>query len=63
MTYTGSDKGKFIYGNIYGNFEYQTDPDSSDLCTELQTITKNDDLQLAFKFYAELGQLFILIFA
>jgi hypothetical protein len=52
MTYSGSDAGKFVYGNIYGGFHYQTDPNS---CTNLQTIEKKETLQLAFKFYAEIG--------
>ena len=59
MTYAGSDEGKFVYGNIYGSYQYETDPDSSDTCNELQTVVKKEALQLAFKFYAEMGQLFI----
>ena len=55
MTYTGSDEGKFVYGNIYGSFQYETDPDSSDTCNELQTVVKKEALQLAFKFYAEIA--------
>lgn len=52
MTYGGSDKGKFVYGNIYGSFQYKTDPDGSGSCTNLQTMKKNESLQLAFKYYA-----------
>jgi hypothetical protein len=55
MTYGGSDKGKFVYGNIYGSFQYKTDPDGSGSCTNLQTIEKNESLQLAFKYYASSG--------
>lgn len=58
MTYDGSEKGKFVHGNIYGGFQYQTDPDGSGPCTDPQTIEKKENLQLAFKFYSELGQLF-----
>ena len=58
MTYDGSEKGKFVLGNIYGSFEYQTDPDGSGSCTTLETVKRNEALQLAFKFYSSLGTLF-----
>ena len=59
MTYVGSDKGKFVYGNIYGGFSFESDPDGSGPCTERQVIEKPEALQLAFKLYAETGELVV----
>ena len=56
MTYGGSDKGKFVHGNIYGSYSFENDPDGPGPCTQRQTIEKPEALQLAFKFYAALGE-------
>ena len=56
MTYAGSKKGAFVYGNIYGSFQYETAL-AGGSCTELQTVEKKDELQLAFKMYSQAGTL------
>ncbi|XP_028409705.1 uncharacterized protein LOC114532409 [Dendronephthya gigantea] len=52
MTYAGSEKGKFVYGNIYGSFQYETAL-AGGSCSELQTVEKKDELQLPFKMYSQ----------
>lgn len=61
MTYVGADKGMFVYGNIYGSFSFENDPDGSGPCTAMQLIEKPEALQLAFKLYAEAGGLVVIL--
>ena len=53
MTYSGSEKGKFVGGNVYGSFQYKTKDENN--CE--RTVEKKEEIQMGFKLYAEKGQL------